>query len=511
MKWCVVVLSLLLAGSLLAADSTIEQDLSKLNALTLDDATALALKYSLGLQVERYNPEVSDTFVTQEQSRFEPFFSSVFSGLDQDTPTGSILVGEAAINTKNITYNFAFNQLLKTGTFYDLRFDNNRVETNQAFTSVNPRYDASLFFNVTQPILRGFGKDVTTAPLRIAEADRLTSDHALTQQVMDIVLAVEEAYWDLVFAIKDLEVQRASLKSAEDLYENNKKQVEVGTMAPLEIVVAEAEVANRKERIIRAEALVRITEDRLRNIIVSDQASEKWATPVNPVDEPIIIPAPISEEEAIQKALQDNPDLKTLESDLDSKRLTTMLARDGLKPKLDLTGSVGFQGLGGERLLLTDTFPPEVIGTEPGGYSDAVSNMFDNKTFTVGFTFDLPIGNKNARAQYARADITQQQAEKRLELEQQNLILNVRTAFRNLQSALQVYEAAKASRILQERKVDAEKKKLAVGLSTNYFVLTFQDDLALATSQEVNAITSYNKFAAQLRRYLGLTGPRRYK
>src|SRR5262249_15414407 len=154
-----------------------------------------------------------------------------------------------ATNTKLYNYNFQYNQLLKTGTGFQVAFNNSRTDTNRRFTSINPTFDSSLFASLTQPILRGFGKAATLAPLHSAEAARIASDYRLNQRVMDVVLLVDQAYWDLVFARKNLDVVKQSLANAQDLYNNNKKQVEVGTMAPLEVVVAQAEVAAREEDI----------------------------------------------------------------------------------------------------------------------------------------------------------------------------------------------------------------------------------------------------------------------
>jgi outer membrane protein TolC len=292
---------------------------------------------------------------------------------------------------------------------------------------------------------------------------------------------------------------------AKDLYENNKKQVEVGTMAPLDVVVAEAAVAEQEQRIITAEAAVRNTEDALKTLMTgTGNRVVEFFGPIIPSDEPKIEPLPYSEQEAIQRALSENPDLKALQADVEAGTLNTKLAANALKPQLDLKASLGFSGLGGERLIFSnDIFNPIPIGEEPGGYGDALVTLFDNRTWSLGFQVGLPIGNRAARAAYVRADLTQKQSEKILENAQQQLVLNVRTVMRNMESDLKRLDAARASRVLQEKKVDAERKKLNVGLSTNNVVLDFLDDLALAQSAELLATVDYSKDRAQLERYLG--------
>ena len=493
----------LCAGSLLAQEPSVDFD-----KLTLEQSIRLALKNNLNIQIEQYNPEIGAANVRLEQSRFEPFFSANLNTTDATQPTGSILVGAQAINSRNFDYNFVLQQILKTGTTYSLSFNNTRIRTNQSFTSVNPRFDSTLFANVTQPLLRGFGKDVTLAPLSIAQKNRIASDFRLQQRMQDIALQVEQVYWDLVHARRQLAVNKQALASAQDLYENNKKQVEVGTMAPLEIVVAEAEVASREEGIIAIEATIQNLDNLLKTIVLGTNDLANSTAEIIPADEPVVSPISMNEEEAIQRALADNPDLKSLQTEVESNQLNTRLASNNLKPQLDLKASLGYAGLGGDTLLLDNSqFPPTVIGTVPGGYPDALSNLFNNRTWSVGFVVGIPIGNGAAQANYVRADLTQKQSQRTLDSSRQQLILNVRTTYRNLQTDLKQLDAARASRVLQEKKLDAEKKKLNVGLSTNHVVLDFQDDLLTAQSEELQAMVNYNKDLAQLQRYMGTSLP----
>src|SRR5262249_37771708 len=154
-----------------------------------------------------------------------------------------------SVTNKSFVYDFRLDQLLPISTIYNVQFFNTRFKTDQFFNTINPRYDTSLFVNITQPLLRNFGKSITLTPLNIAKQNKLTSDYPLQTQVGDLLLAVEQAYWDLAFARGELIVAKQSYKAAEDLYENNKKQVEVGTLAPLDVVTAQAEVAAREQDI----------------------------------------------------------------------------------------------------------------------------------------------------------------------------------------------------------------------------------------------------------------------
>jgi len=499
MKWFVAVVCLILMGPVVMAQETVPEELS------LNQAIDLALKNNLSIQLETYNPQIRDTDIRFEQSRFEPLFSSQLNYRDQTIPTGSLLVGTNQVQDKNYLYNFAFQQLLKTGTFYSVGFENGRTETNQLFTSVNPRYDSSLFASITQPLMRNFGRQITLTPLKIASQNRIASDYRLQTRIADIALQVEQTYWDLVFGRGQLDVVKQALATAKDLYESNKKQVEVGTMAPLEIVVAEAEVAQREEQIIIAESFIQNTEDRLRTLMYGNLEESGSLSEIIPLDKPDVREVTMSYDEAIQRALAENPDIKALEADHSSRKLNVKLQENSLKPQLDLRGSVGGNGLGGDRLILggDDPFNPIIIGTDPGGYSDALANLWDNSTWSLGFVIGIPIGNGAARANYVRADLQEKQSSKTVEDAKQQLTVSVRIAVRNLENSLKTLAAARASRDLQEQKLDAEKKKLAVGLSTNHVVLDFTKDLAEAQSGELQALVIFNKNLAQLKRYFG--------
>jgi outer membrane protein len=522
MKWCLIVLiGFLSLQPSFAQDAppsdnqilpqrpsqpTAEEAAKGIHEMSVDQAMALALKYNLDLEVQRYNPPIDDTFVGNEKSRFQPLFTADVEGQDQELPTSSSLVGTGSITNKSLIYDFTLGQLLPTSTLYNIQFFNTRFTTDQFFNTINPRYDTSLFLNVTQPLLRNFGKSITLTPLNIAKQNKLTSDYHLQQQVGDLVLAVEQAYWDLAFARGELIVAKQSYKSAEDLYENNKKQVEVGTLAPLDVVTAQAEVAAREQDIIVAETAILNLEERLKTLIYGNQEPAERQLVLIPVDVPQTVLPEYDDDTIIKKGLADNPDLKAFESDLSSKSLSTKLAKNELKYQLDLKGTAGTAGLGGTRLLFggDDPFNPIFIGQVPGGYNDALSDLFNHPTFSIGVLLGIPIGNGNAKADYTRAHLTEQQAGVVYQSAKEQLLLNIRTSLRNLKSDLKRLDAARASEVLQVQKLDAEQKKLAVGLSTNHTVLDFQDDLAQAQSQVLLAIVNYTKDKAQLKRFLGI-------
>jgi outer membrane protein TolC len=501
MKLCFLLVSVLLIISPVYAQET---QPPTGETMTLDEAIALALENNLGLKAEKLNPEIDSTFVVEETGRFEPLFQANLSNENADIPTGSRLAGEGTLRNKNLNYNLRLDQLLPLSTSYSVVFNNTRFETNQLFTSFNPRYDSSLFANVRQPLMRNFGREITLTPVNIAKTNRLASDSRLQTRALDIELLVTQAYLDYAFANAELEVFKQSLAYAQDLYENNKKQVEVGTMAPLEVVVAEAEVATREQAIIAGETAIENNEDRLRTLIYGEKVANWEQQIVLPGKPPEFKDVDVTEEQAIQRALSNNPDIKALEMDLKSRNLSTNLARNRMKPLLDLTGGFGWTGLGGPRLLFNDDiFNPVPIGIESGSYGDALSTMFENPTWSFGVIMELPLGNKQAEAEFVRADLTENQTKVLLNDAKVQVVQNVRTALRNIKASLKLIESSRASVVLQEKKLDAERKKLNVGLSTNNVVLDFQEDLARARSTELLAIIGYLKNVAQLQRFMG--------
>lgn len=505
MKWCSLLVLLLFAfGPVAIGQETETQPQPSGEVLTLQQAIDLALKNNLDIKTEEYNPEISDTFVTNEAARFEPLLSGNLFNESAQIPTGSRLAGEGTLENKNLGYNLRWDHLTTWGTSYNLIFNNSRQTTNQLFTSFDPRFDSTLFGNVRQPLMRNFGREITLTPINIAKTDRLASDARLNQRILNVELQVTQAYLDYAFAQAELEVFKQSLVFAQDLYENNKKQVEVGTMAPLEVVVAEAEVATKDQAIIAGEVAIKNREDILRTLVYGDKVQDWNQHIAIPLERPEFVDISITEEQAINIALKDNPDIKALEMDLKSNNLTTKLARNRMKPLMDLTGSFGYTGLGGDQLVFGgDIFNPVPIGTLPGNYGDALANLWENPTWNFGLIIELPIGNKNAEADYVRADLTEKQTNTILENTRQQLIMNVRTALRNIKASLKLIESTRVTVVLQEKKLDAERKKLNVGLSTNNVVLDFQDDLAQARSAELASIIAYLKNVAQLERFMG--------
>jgi len=327
---------------------------------------------------------------------------------------------------------------------------------------------------------------------------------------MDTIYSVEEAYWNLVYSIENLKVIKQSLKLARDLLEKNKKAVEIGTLAPIEILSAEEQVASRQADILEAEALVKNNEDLLKTVI-NIAAEEKTPEMVKilPKDKPVYKKKEMTLEQALTIAMANRPDLQATRIDLKNKEINLSYAKNQLFPDLSLNASYWSPGIGGDRVLYLDNNPLSgvVIGTIPGGVSDALKDAlgFKYKNWTIGLTLSLPLNSFISRAAYAQARVSLDQALLQLKNQEQQVYLEIKNALRNVQTNYQRVEARRVARELAEKKLEAEQEKLRVGLSTNYFVLQYQRDLANAQSMELKAIIDYNLSLARLNRALGLT------
>lgn len=455
-------------------------------ALSLEEAINLALVSNFDIAIERFNPKIAAEQITVAESRFDPLIAADANGRETISPAASQVTGT---QQENLDVNAGFQQTLSPGTTYQVAFTNNRLETDSPFAVVNPAYRSSVLFTLTQPLLKNFGTGVNRAPILIARNNRDISLSELRNQVIRVISDVQSVYWDLVFTIGNLEARQLSLRLAQDLVRINKAQVEVGTLAPIEVLQAESSAAAREEAVLVAEQNLRDTEDRLKRILnFREGALQFWEATIVPLDKPPFQVKEVSVEESIKIALQKRPEITQARINLENTNINVRTTRNQLLPALNLEGSVGLNGLG------TD-------------YGDNLNELTsgDFYSWQVGVNFEFPIGNRAAKSNHVIAKLATEQAEVFIKNVEQQVILEVRQAVRQLRTDVKRVEVTRIARELAERQLDAEQKKFNEGLSTNFNVLEFQEDLANAVSNEVRAITDYNKSLVNLERVLGTT------
>jgi outer membrane protein TolC len=500
-------LAILLILSFIFLASSFAQEKTK--SLSLEECILGALKNNLGVAVQVLNPEIADLSVSRAQEKFVPSLSFGYNKTNNNSASYSWIDAAESVITKYNDYSVQVSQLIPTGGSFSLSLDNYKNDSNRSFQTINPRYGSTLRFNFTQPLLKDFGFKTSRREIIIARNNLQISESQFEKTLLDTIYNVEEAYWNLVYSIQDLEVRRQSLKLAQDFLEKNQRSVEVGTLAPIEILSAQAEVATREADILQAEALVKSNEDRLKMIINLPQEEGKPNQEIAPVDKPSFEEKEVNLEQSLAVAMENRPDLQASRIGLKNYELDLSYARNQLLPGLNLTASYWSPGLSGDRILYENDNPltGKVIGIISSGASNAIKDAFNFKyrNWAIGLTLDLPMSNVFTRAALAQAKVNMEQALLNFKNQEQQVYLEIKDAVRAVQTDFKRVSAYKVARDLAEKKLQAAEEKLKVGLSTNFEVLSYQRDVATARTSELKAIIDYNLSLASLDRALGTT------
>ena len=462
--------------------------------LNLEETVKRALENNVDIAVERHRPQSSAETVREAQGAYEPLLFSTITQRSQTDPARNAFAGAAEVNTDTTTYNFGVAQYLPTGADLQVSFNNNRSDTNSIFTTFNPAFGSSFNIDVTQPLLRNFAIDFSRQQIRVAKKNREISDVQFRQTVVNTVANVRHLYYDLIYAIDNLEAQRKSLALAQKLLDENQIKVRVGTMAPLDVVEAEAEVAGREETVIVAEAALAEAEDALKRAIFAQNDPEMWATRIVPSDRPTAEAIQVDTGAAIQRALENRTDIVAARKGLENADILVKFNRNQALPAINVVASYGSSGVGGT-FIEREGLGGDVIRTIPGGYGDAISSVFgrDYPTWSFGVNISYPVFNRAGAAAAARARVNRDQTLASLRRLEMQVTVEVRAAARAVDTNFKRVESTRAARVFQERRLDAEEKRFAAGMSTNFFVTQAQRDLAVAEVAELRAIAEYRK------------------
>ncbi len=464
--------------------------------------------FGVGTSVDSYDPILSSTLRIQHSSF--PLSNIVTTG----TPTFQQNTGTA---------DFSYFQAFHTGTSMSVGFQNSRTTTNSLFSSLVPELNSGFRLTMRQRLLSGFGLGPNTRFIRIAKNNREISDIAFRNQVIATVSQIQNIYWDLVNAYEDVKVRERSRALAEKTLSDNRKQVEIGTLAPIEIVRAESEVATRNQELIVAQTNLQLQQLLMKNAIARDLSDPQLAAaPVIPTDvmqipqqEPVV---PV--QDLIRDAFQHRPELSQARIDLTNRDINQKAARNAMLPTVDLVAWYGASGLAGDQNPnitcgnpnaspppnCTPT-PPDPGSIQRTGWPNAFRNLFDhsNPDYAIGFNITIPLRNRAAQADQVRSELEYRQAQLRLRQLENQVGIEVRNAQFSVQQNRARVEAAAKGRQLAQESLEAEQKKYALGASTNFQVLQAQRDLTLAESNLVAARSAYEKSRVELDRVTGLT------
>ena len=464
--------------------------------MRLSDVVALALEKNLDIAVERINPSAVDLQIAGFKNTYLPLVTSTIVQRDVYQLPRDQLQGGDRVSQATTTFNGAVTQNIpRYGGTFSATFNNNRQDSSSALVRFNPKFTTGLTLAYTQPLLRGLVIDQTRQQLQITQINREISEEQLRATVTQTLANVRNAYWDLVFSRNATDVAQRALQLADKLVEDNRARVEVGTLAPLDIVQAEAEAATRRQALALAEATLQTAELALKRYIVSGTEDPLWRQELRPIDLPSLEPAPADIEGAVRRALERRTDLITARKNLQSSDVSLRFLRNNMLPEVDLTASYGGQGIGGTFLERDSSFGGQITNRIPGGYSDALSLLrrLDYPSWNVQATVSYNLFGSQAEAQFARARLQKTQSQGRLRALELQVATEVTNAALSVQSNLKRVEAAVAARELAEKRLEAEQSKFEVGMTTNFFVVQAQRDLRDAQNTELRALADYRK------------------
>ena len=471
--------------------------------LTLDEAVKLALDRNLDIAVQRLNPEISDLAYASVRSIYYPTLTSNMSTQSVTSPSTNTIQGGnigSGLTQGTGTFNGGVTQSVPWGGGnYTLSLNNGRTTSDSAISRYNPSYSPVWSGQYTQPLLRGFRTDSTRQQLQVTKLARDVSDVQLTQTITNTLSNVRNAYWDYVFAIQSVEVARQSVDLANKLVQDNQTRVQVGTMAPIDVVQAQAQAATAVQNLVAAQASMRTSELALKRLIVNGTQDANWNATIDPVDRPDFRPEAIDVETAIRRALSQRTDLTIASKNVQSNDVTLKYLDDQTKPQADLTASYGLSGVGGTQITRSGTGIGTDLGivtsTVPGGYRDSLSSLWsgDFPRWSLGVSVSYPLGLSSQQAAVARARVQLNQVQAQLKQIELQVATEVTNAAINVTSNVERVQAAQAARDLAQKQLDAENSKFAVGMSTNYFVVQAQNQLATAQNNELQAVLNYRK------------------
>ncbi len=503
-KKCAPILALaLLAAAAAPAAAQPRSQAPNVRRLTVDEAVKLALEQNLGIAIERLNPQIEDVAVAQARSYWVPTFSSTLQNVSQNTPSSSFLSGgQQKITDSRLSTQVGVDQILPTGASYSFAWNSARSTSTNLFQNFDPLLSSNVAFSFSQPLLRNRSIDSYRQQLQTTRKDREAADVSLRATIAQTTRNVKNAYWDLAYARDNLQAQQQSLDLAKRALADNEKRVQIGTMAPIDIVEAQSEVARNEEAVIVAEAAIEQAEDRLRALILDPSSPDFWTTSLEPSEPMPFRAVAVDVDGAIRRALDSRTDVQLAKNSLEKSDISLRYFRSQVLP--DISAQVAYQSnaVGGAQLTpltsLTEAQARSVIAQR--SYGSVLGDVFSSAypTWTVGVTLSYPIGASTQDTNLARAKLQYSQAQTQLKNLEMAIGTEVRDAARQVVTNAKRVDSARAARDLAEQRLAAEEKKFAAGIQTSFFVFQAQRDLTQARTNEIKAIADYNKSIVDL-------------
>jgi outer membrane protein len=481
--------------------------------LSLKDLTKLALQNNLDIAISDTNEELYQQKVFQAYGPYDP---AVTAGLGvQSRKSANTNLSNRAANNYNKTdyayWNFGFTQNLPTGGGIQATYNTSRQDTNQIFALFTPQYNASASVQFTQPLRRNFRTDQIRSNIKLVNLDLKTNDSQFKQKVVDTISRIQGLYWDLVGTIRDYEIKRESVKLAQITLQNNRKKVEIGTLAPIGITEAQADMASREVDLIASEEKINNVENNLRALISSDRNAEIWRQVVVPTETPEFKEYKVSLDNAIDTALQNRPELEQLAIKMQMADITYNLDSNQKKWQFDLVGGFGAMGVSGPQAMIDPStgasitcpgdsrcIPTNLVGGAFNSYRTLFTGGFTN--WTVGFNVQIPLKNRSLEAQLAQIKIQKRQLLMNRKSVEQQIQVDIRNAVQKIETNRKQVETARVARELAREQLEGEEKRFQAGLSENFRVLDRQRGLSSAQGVELQALITYRKSIIDLQK-----------
>ncbi|MBI4444279.1 MAG: TolC family protein [Acidobacteria bacterium] len=479
--------------------------------LTLQDVIRMALMNNLEIAIEDFNEQMTEKRLVGAEGFYDPVLTFEAGYEDTSRPTGNVLTAGAGLNVSESArsyWNAQLNQNLPWGASYTIDWRSSRNLTNSTFSTINPQYNSTMTFNFVQPLRRGLGSTQTRRNLRLINIDEKLDQSEFEQKVADVVRQVSDYYWELMFALRNHEIKRQSLELAWVLHENNRKRVELGNLAPIEIISSRAEAATREQELIAAEETIAAAQNNLRRALAENPRSPIWNLTLIPTEEPKVLDPQVNLDEKLKIALERRPEIKQMMLQMERTGVDREFYKNESRWKVDLVASYFSTGLSGRafRDIRVDTngdgVPDRVVGraedtSSPffGSLGPLYSQIFGNdyRSYTAGVRVEIPLRDRKNEMQLAELTLQESQLTSRMKHLQHQIMVEVRNAAESVVTNQKRVETARVALDLSGQQLQGEMKRFEEGLSTNFVVLQYQRDLAESQLRELRALIDYRK------------------
>ncbi|HEX2640960.1 MAG TPA: TolC family protein, partial [Pyrinomonadaceae bacterium] len=482
-------------------------------SLTIEDAVGMALENNRNVEIARNNREINVYNLKAFRGVYDPLLAGQSYFESVTTPTASAIGGavNGAVTQRRFFGTSSLSGLSPIGGgSYSANFDSSRTTTSNTNSFLNPQYPSVLTFNYTQPLLRNRSIDQNRRQIEIAKRNVDLTDSQFRAQAITTVYQVEQAYWNLVFALRTLQVQLDAVKQAQAQLESNERQVRQGVQAPIDVVATTSQIATFQQNAFVAQQAVTTAENQLKTLILGNRSSAEWGRPIMPISPVDQQAPPVSLETATAEALKNRPELEQIDINREINKVDERYFRNQTKPQVDLFATYSSQGLAGtttERSIDPLTGQSRVPANLSGNYLTSLANLFgiNYPTYRAGVTISLPLGNRTAKANLGRTLVEGERLGNQRAQQEIAIEADVRDALEAVRSTQLRLATAVAARESYEQLYESEQRQFRAGTTTLYLVLQRQTDLITARGRELFAQTDLNKAISDLNRALGRT------